>query len=748
MIELTFEEAVRLAKNGAVLFEVLEEGEHYIPFTDCDHYCDTIERPPDDYIDDVKEKMMNNLGYLVNDQFDEEQHRFGMATRHGVHVEKKVYKLSWRCYFFGFVIKMSELKKVIVRKRLDKAGVGSLDSSPYNKNQLLGCVGFCKSKKDRRVLKPCGDWPLEKFMVQNITGDETILTYDDLDQDVENDSVDIDDGNYNSEGSRFAPPWEILELLVMNLNVELRCEKGRYEPWARIGWAIAGVARAAKRYEDGLGLWLWFCRQCMSAYLEDPMKARLVYLNAKKQDHQLGWSSLMAALREDNSTVYDEIRGKLASGNTWAITDDNQVGVIRDFLRTKLSCKPNRISSIFIKEYEDRKVIVIDTTETYCSIKEDEHSDSEFPLTYYIIASRNAKEKCRHPECRDKSGMTVSAENYGEALKKVVEDLLSGDISTEKAIQNLLQHTFKGDKLLQKMNYEIGERVVCDFSLDRFELTENRYCPIHDCYHEHPENCLILSKNIQRMGIKCRQDAFSYYPPDGLLVPPKIVNVINRGIIVHNHFTTGTDAGIDGLFDDLLPIFKDAELNRLMHLSFKGYASDVAQVFYYLGHCRFGVQSGESDTWWAWDTEEMRWIQSSHKANLFCDGELAGKYQFAASWYKNNTPDNDIRIRRLKQVDYLLKRLKDRDQHSILVQAAIRTRNVNSRTGWTVTKTLSISGGRSSILPGWSSEMCALLIMFRRQQDTYCPSTVVNGKQQLWTLSGRLCQMLLMSSTC
>jgi hypothetical protein len=71
--------------------------------------------------------MLKNLAQLTNDQFDDDRDRgkFKMATRHGVHVQKNVYKLSFRCHLSGFIITMAELKDVIVRKGLDKAGVGS-----------------------------------------------------------------------------------------------------------------------------------------------------------------------------------------------------------------------------------------------------------------------------------------------------------------------------------------------------------------------------------------------------------------------------------------------------------------------------------------------------------------------------------------------------------------------------------------------------------------------------------------------
>jgi hypothetical protein len=587
--------------------------------------------------------------------------------------EKKVYKLSFRCYLPGFVSTLAAVRDAIVGKRLHKVGIGSFDIAPYNKNQLLGCVGFYKTEENRRTLIPEYNEPLESFMVQRVTGKERILRYeadgDDSNQtEVEpDDTVDVD-----VQGSRFAPPWEILKRLVMSLNVQARCVKGSYDAWTRVGWAIAGVARAAKRIDDGFDLWLDFCRQCPGAYNEIPLKAWQVYRGANSRGEQLGWKSLMESLKEDNVDVYNEICGQPGSANAEVITDENQISIIRDFLMTKLLCKPNRISQMMVKDYDDRKVILITSTETYCLIKNDEHSDTDKPLIYYVIGSRSAKEKCRHPECQDKSGPQVSADSYGEALQQIVARLLSVETTTEQAIQKLLQDNYKDDESIRKMNHEIGEEIICDFSLDRYELPQNRYCPIHNCYHDHPENCLILTKNFSRLGIKCRQNAFSHYPPDGLVVPPNVVNIINKGIIVHNHYTNiDSDGGTDSLFDELLPIFDDPELNRLMHISFKGYASDVAQVFYYLGKDRFGVQSGESDTWWAWDTEEMRWIQSSHKANLFCDGELAGKYQKAAAWYKGNIPKDDTKSRRLKQIDYLLKRLKDRDQHSILAQAAI-----------------------------------------------------------------------------
>ena len=145
IIELTFEEAAKRAKvdGDSTLFEVLEEDEYYIPYTDCDHYCKTIERPSEEEIESVRDKMFEKLLKLEgNQRNDEADYRF--ATRHGVDPKKKVFKLSFRCYFLGYVIKLADMRDIIVRKGLDKGGEGSLDKAPYSKNQLL-----CRLSQDR-----------------------------------------------------------------------------------------------------------------------------------------------------------------------------------------------------------------------------------------------------------------------------------------------------------------------------------------------------------------------------------------------------------------------------------------------------------------------------------------------------------------------------------------------------------------------------------------------------------------------
>lgn len=666
-VELTFKEAAELAEDGEPLFECIKDDELYTAYTDCDHYCETIEIPSEDTIDDIQEQMMNNLGRLINDQFtDEHKGTFGIATRHGIDSKKQVYKLSWRCYFFGFVITPAEMKNAIVRKGLDKGSVGCLDSSPYSKNQLLGCVGFPKSKTDRRVLLPVDDnISIDRYMVQNITGEEVMLKYDEeLDETVEE---VLHHPTENFEHPRFAPPWEILDKLVMSLDVHKRCEKGTYLTWAKIGWAINGVARAAKRFDAGLDLWLRFCRQCMDAYLEDPMKARLIYSCAKTREQQLGWKSLMEALREDDLGLHQQIAKQLRDINGAEGTTEDELKIIKKFVYTSFHHKPNDIGQIIVKSYDDGNYIIVNTTEDrpYCPLFEGEHEPVLHP--YVVIGLKTAKNKCRHPDCKDKTDIVIEFASYSLDLKTIVTRLLRKVETPEEAISKFVR---------QRKATDFPEMADSDLELDvpkstifgqRYPLVRNTFCLICKCRHEKPENCIFVNRAANLLAMECRLNHDSVHPPDGIIVPQNVTNVI----IQNNYIHADREDLEDDIFDEEFHIFPDGELNRLVNISLKGFASDVARVFVHLGRDLFGVQTGDRDTWWAWDTQEMRWLQSQHKANIFCDSVLAEHYARVMTWLRLHSPDNDKRTKPLQRIEHLLKRLKDRDQHSILAQAAI-----------------------------------------------------------------------------
>ena len=132
---LSFDDAARKAKKegGTTLFEVLIDGEYYIVFTDCDHYCKTGEKPEPEYIDDVFHRSVYNLQKFL-EGVDYNAEKALLATRHGFDPRKKVFKLSFIYYLPGLVSTLAGMRERIVRKGLHKIGIGSFDIAPYNKN--------------------------------------------------------------------------------------------------------------------------------------------------------------------------------------------------------------------------------------------------------------------------------------------------------------------------------------------------------------------------------------------------------------------------------------------------------------------------------------------------------------------------------------------------------------------------------------------------------------------------------------
>ena len=639
IIELTFEEAAQLAEDGEPLFECIKDDVPYTAYTDCDHYCDSPEIPSDDIIDDVQERMMNNLGHLINDQFtDEHKGTFGIATRHGLDAKKQVYKLSWRCYFFGFVITPAEMKKVIVQKGLDKGGSGSLDSSPYSKNQLLGCVGFPKSKIDRRVLVPLDEsMPLERFMVQNITGKEIELKYDDSEDDVQV-SAPLDWSVGNFDHPRFVPPWDILEKLVMSLDVQNRCGKGTYLAWARIGWAINGVARAAKRFSDGLELWLKFCRRCIDTYLEDPMKARLIYCGAKSRDQQLGWTSLMEALREDDIGMHQQIAKQVRDIGGAEITGEDELKIIKKFVYTSFHHKPNDIGQVIVKSYDHGSFLIVNTTEDrpYCPLFEGEHEPILHP--YVVIGLKTAKNKCRHHDCKDKTDIVIEFVSYPIDLKTIVARLLRKVQSPEEAISKFVRQRKATDfTMMDDHDAEIAAPEAMPLGGTRFALTKNRFCCVCQCLHDNPENCIIVNEAATKLAMACRQQPFKCHPSGGVLVPANVSNIIIQNAVINvNNVTT---EAISSLLDtdfaaDDLPCFSN-EPDRLERFvrSISGGHNDIA----WFVHALWGEEFRYFDDKWhcfeghIWNPIKKTPLLRSRLSTGLCE-----YYKAAQRHYQNN----------------------------------------------------------------------------------------------------------------
>lgn len=197
------------------------------------------------------------------------------------------------------------------------------------------------------------------------------------------------------------------------------------------------------------------------------MKARLVYLNAKKQDHQLGWKSLMEALKEDSPTVYDEIRGKLAARDGDTVSDE-QRQVIAKFVHKKFACRPSHINSIFVKNYDNGKYIIVETDETFCSIVDEEHSQGNSPRgIYFVIGLASAKEKCRHPDCSGKYGTVIKSSSYDATFKEVVEAVCMATMPDPVGLDAETLETPRGSDTSDELDYQSVKRI---FEKDWFRL--------------------------------------------------------------------------------------------------------------------------------------------------------------------------------------------------------------------------------------------------------------------------------------
>ena len=584
--EMSFTDAADLSRQRGgkqvTLYEYLDEDHYYVPFTDSDHYCQSKEPPSQDFIQEVLDGVFRNLYILVGSQSPENAD-FKMATRHGLVTEKGVYKLSFRCYLFGFKIKLRDMRDLIVSKGLDRNGLGSFDKAPYNKSQLLGCVGFAKSESDMRLLVPsigsCSEpGILESFMVQNLTGDEPTLINDENIQNEtdisEPEDISEDVSSWEDNGPRFCPPWNLLEKCVMSLSIELRCEKGTYHEWTRIGWAIAGVCRAAKRSNDGLELWLRFCKQS-SSYYENSCTAITVFSRASNHGRQLGWTSLMEALKEDAPTVHSDIESELFP----TIADPNALNAIKKFVKEKFFRPIPQIDRIFVRTYGSKKYLIVTLQErSGCNFVDKNHEDDT--QNYIVIGLKNARNKCPHPSCKDCEIEPFPFAQYPEHIQSIVLEHLHVTLTPQEVVQDFVrQHKDSNFVEVEDDHLQLGDPQPGLFGL-RYPLTKNTYCFICKCEHDRPENCMLINQAATQLAMGCRLNPYNFHPPGGIAVPQNITNIIVNQTVHLNISDNGADNAqiLDSDFArDALPFFK-TEPDKLCKFirSFSGEHNDVA----------------------------------------------------------------------------------------------------------------------------------------------------------------------------
>ena len=443
-------------------------------------------------------------------------------------------------------------------------------------------------------------------MVQNTTGREKIFQYASDDEDDDNlyaqeecsrEHRTGDQGQDFERTSRFAPAWDIVEHLVMSLSVPKRCERSSYKEWAEVGWAIAGVARVAKRFEDGLELWLQFCRQCKEVFEEDPIKALMIYRRSRSQGRQRGWKSLMEWLKEDNIDVYEHIREELSKlhSDSVPVEDATDLKALKKFIKTHFHHQVKHIREIVVARYSSGNFIIAETDETTCPIIDEDHDtdSNQVFTTYIVIGVKAARDKCRHETCKNKSSITVEASKYPEDVKAIVKKYLEVEVTPEDAIQNFVLER-KGKELPRMDSHDIEPAEAMPYA-ERYVLTKNKFCYIHNCCHENPENCIIVDRAAKSMVIGCRLDPYRFHPPGGIAIPQNVTNIV----IQNAHFAApGTDNELILSSDfngDELPFF-DADPGKRDKFikSFTGEHNDVA----WFVHALWGAEFRYFDYTW------------------------------------------------------------------------------------------------------------------------------------------------------
>lgn len=448
-----------------------------------------------------------------------------------------------------------------------------------------------------------------------------------------------------------------------------RCDN--YDDWLKIGINLYCIS------SDDLYLQIWdtWSKQ-NDKYEVNKCDKKWKTFSEYPNDPDKSIAVLKSWARKDNPDLYSDRFGLIDISIEHA-------NIIKPFITEKFHYPPTRISSIAVKKYDTKNYIFININEKYCPLSKTIHDD---PNNYIQISLDKAMIKCRNNDCDYKNGKLINFQDFPIEIKEIIQNILIEEQNDVEIIEKHLSESIITENI-KNMNTKLSEKKDTIIGY-KYDMMDNLYCPIHKKFHDKAENCLYISEQKKKMAIMCNLAPLdNVFPSQGIDVPTNIIQIVTGNTInnnnIQNNYYNNNEELYDSLFDETFDIFEDKELNRLMNISFKGYASDIADVFYYLGYNIFGVQMEEKDIWWAWDCKEKKWIKSSHKAHIFCNKTVAEKYIYTNKWFRENTQPDDVRLKRLSKIDAILKRLKDKDQSTILTQAAIlfkdNTRNFENK---------------------------------------------------------------------
>ena len=317
--------------------------------------------------------------------------------------------------------------------------------------------------------------------------------------------------------------------------------------------------------------------------------------------------------------------------------------------------------------------LVLPTRSRNCPFAEREHAGNHL---YIVVSDAFVELRCHDPECTEVRRLPIA--DIPSTIRELLEHLRLGSdttIETSDALrlESVNQSFAEIKRVHPRINCEVGPnstRWSPGWDGYATELPNNRWCPVCLREHDNPENCIITRRGQQQ--ILCKRDICNpIVMPLADQYMKVIFSTVNNVQINVTGFPSGGDLGLDGHFHEVFPIFADAELNRIMLGSFKGHSYNIAKVIHYLGRERLGLgESKKTDIWWVWEEKERRWICSNRLAGAFVSEVIAGKFQEAQQWFRENTEDKKLAAIRECKLDTIIKRLQDKDKKGLLKDAA------------------------------------------------------------------------------
>lgn len=455
------------------------------------------------------------------------------------------------------------------------------------------------------------------------------------------DKVDIDDEQINK-----------INKLVESLDVKRSVS---WNTWIETCWCLKNISAGFfDRNNIFKSIFINFSKRCTDKFNKE--QSLRLWNNTVPRKNGFNYPSLIKWNREDNPDKYVDI-------------DDDSSKTIKKFIAESYNYGNRKISAINIATYDSNKYFIVNIDDTFCKITHDYH---ETKTIYIVVGVRSAKEKCH--DCKDKFVNEINYDKFPDDLKDIVQYYLITITTPEQGLKDFVD-TIDDVNIAPMSKEYVSSPEKVNMVGKIFDIHNNTYCPHHPQSFDDQCRCCAMVSNDGKFGIMCNKVPYKYYPETGIIIPIDKLQIINNNITNNinttNNYLSDNDEIYSDLFNEYYNIFEDIELNKLINISLKGYASDIAKIFYYLAGNKFGVYGNKDDIWWAWDDLEQRWIESKNKAYRFCDKYIAEKFETVIEWFKKNTENDDLRKKRIYKIESIIKRLKDKDQNSILSQTAI-----------------------------------------------------------------------------